>query len=158
MAVDDSEMETVRRDPMAEELAPTDPESKTFAPSARSVRTFMIGLATTSGPRLLAFNVANLLIGRLPDNHMALNHGSVSRRHARISVTRMGVVLEDLGSQNGSTINGKPVKGESPIRPGDVLRIGYVPVYYFGFIQVEDPPAVEMVDGSINLEPSAPPI
>ncbi len=153
MASDQNDTKKLRQ-----ESAKTDPVTKTLAPSARSARTFMLGIATTGGPRLLAFNVANLLIGRLPDNHLALNHGSVSRRHARISVTNMGVVLEDLGSQNGSTINGKPVKGETPVRPGDVLRIGYVPVYYFGFIRTDDPPTVEQVEGAINLEPSAPPI
>jgi len=127
-------------------------------PRARSVRTFMFAVATDSGPRLLAYCVGNLLIGRLPDNHLALNHGSVSRRHARISVTQKGVMVEDMGSQNGSTVNGKPVKGETPIRPGDVLRIGYVPLFYFGFVSSDKPPTVEIVEGCLSVNPSAPPI
>jgi len=136
------------------------PSTQTFsvAPQAKSVRTFMVGLATEDGPKLLAFAVANLLIGRMPDNHLGLNHGSVSRRHARIAVTNKGVIIEDLGSQNGTTINGKPVKGETALRPGDVVRIGYVPLFYFGFIRTDNPPAVEFVDGSLTLNPSAPPI
>lgn len=86
-------------------------EPATTPYGAQAVRTFMVAIATDGGPRLLAFRIANLLIGRLPDNHLALNHGSVSRRHARITVTGTGVVLEDLGSQNGSSINGTPVAG-----------------------------------------------
>src|SRR5690606_3293879 len=72
---------------------------------AQAVRTFLFALSTDSGPKLLAFRMSNLLIGRLPDNHLALNHGSVSRRHARISVTNRGVTVEDMGSQNGTTVN-----------------------------------------------------
>ena len=118
----------------------------------------MFALSTDGGPRLIAFQQANILIGRLPDNHLALNHGSVSRRHARISVTPRGVMLEDMGSQNGSTINGTPVQVETAIRPGDVVRIGYVPLFYFGFVMSDNPPALEIVDSSIALNPNAPTI
>lgn len=124
--------------------------------NARSVRTFLFALSTDGGPRLLAFRMSNILVGRLPDNHLSLNHGSVSRRHARISVTNRGVVLEDMGSQNGTTINGTPLKGVQPIRPGDVLRIGHVPLYYFGFIQPENPPCLEIVETAIAVNPSVP--
>jgi len=122
------------------------------------VRTYMLAIAADSGPRLLAFRAANLLIGRLADNHLALNHGSVSRRHARISVTPTGVVIEDLGSQNGTTVNGVTVVGVQPIRPGDVLRVGYVPMFYFGFVQPETPPTVEVVKEGVAIIPMAPPI
>lgn len=126
--------------------------------NARAVRTFLFAVASESGPRLLAFRLSSLLIGRLPDNHLAINHGSVSRRHARISVTEKGVMLEDMGSQNGTTVNGTPVRGIQPIRPGDVVRIGYVPMYYFGFVQPEDPPCLELVESSIQVNPATPPV
>lgn len=128
------------------------------APSSRAVRTFLIALSTDQGPQLLAFRVSNLLIGRLPDNHLALNHGSVSRRHARISVTERGVVIQDTGSQNGTTINGTSVSGEQPIRPGDVIRIGYVPLFYFGFVQPGSPPEMKLIENNIALTPNAPPV
>lgn len=121
----------------------------------RGQRTFLFALSTTSGPRMIAFQITNLLIGRLPDNHLALNHASVSRRHARISLTNKGMMIQDMGSQNGTTINGIPVKTETPIRPGDVLRIGYVPLFYFGFIQENAPPEIELVDNSIEVIPNA---
>ncbi|MGF1573908.1 MAG: FHA domain-containing protein [Sumerlaeia bacterium] len=119
-------------------------------------RTFLFALSTLSGPRLIAFQITNLLIGRLPDNHLSLNHTSVSRRHARISLTNKGMMIQDMGSQNGTTINGIPVKSEMPIRPGDVLRIGYVPLFYFGFVQENDPPKMEIIENSIELAPNAP--
>ena len=126
------------------------------APKAIAVRTYMLAITTDAGPRLLVFQLANLLIGRLADNHLGLNHGSVSRRHARISVTPKGVVLEDMGSQNGTTVNGTPVTKPTPIRPGDILRIGHVPVYYFGFIDPENPPPIEIVENNLLLNPLTP--
>lgn len=119
-------------------------------------RTFLFAISTLSGPRLIAFQITNLLIGRLPDNHLALNHASVSRRHARIALTNKGMMIQDMGSQNGTTINGIPVKSEMPIRPGDVLRIGYVPIFYFGFVQESNPPQMEIIENSIELAPNAP--
>ena len=128
------------------------------APKAHAVRTFMFALSTESGPRLLAFRISNLLIGRLPDNHLALNHGSVSRRHARISVKPTGVLIEDMGSQNGTTLNGVPVTSPENVRPGDVLRIGHVPLFYFGFVAPDDPPQMEMIENAISINPSLPPL
>lgn len=123
---------------------------------AITVRTYMMGLATEVGPKLLIFRESNLLIGRLPDNHLALNHGSVSRRHARLSVTGKGVVIEDMGSQNGTTLNGNPVNGTRNVRPGDIIRIGHVPLFYFGFIDQNNPPAAEIVEGGVLLTPVTP--
>lgn len=122
-------------------------------PQAFAVRTYLVAMATDRGPKLLAFRISNLLIGRLPDNHLALNHGSVSRRHAKISVTPKGVFVEDLGSQNGTTINGVAVRQPSPIRPGDIVRIGHVPLFYFGFVNPETPPEMEIVENAILLNP-----
>lgn len=125
---------------------------------AIAVRTYAFAVSTEDGPKILAFRMSNILFGRLPDNHFALNHSSVSRRHARISVTQRGVLIEDMGSQNGTTVNGEEVNGATPIRPGDVLRIGHVPVFYFGYIQPDDPPTVEFVENGVQVTPSLPPL
>ncbi|MEQ8820476.1 MAG: FHA domain-containing protein [Sumerlaeia bacterium] len=138
-----------------EDITLAAPEAPT--PRAHAVRTFMFALSSDEGPRLIAFRMSNVLIGRLPDNHLTLNHGSVSRRHARISVTQRGVMIQDMGSQNGTTINGEPVEQqETPLRPGDVLRIGHVPMFYFGFVQPDSPPALEEVDSAIVITPTLP--
>lgn len=126
------------------------------AHKAATVKTFLVALATDRGPKLLAFRLSNLLIGRLPDNHLSLNHGSVSRRHARIAITQTGVTIEDLGSQNGTTLNGSPVKQSSQLRPGDIVRVGHVPIYYFGFINPSQPPKTETIESTILLTPVVP--
>lgn len=128
----------------------------TDSPRAITVKTYMIALATEVGPRLLIFRESNLLVGRLPDNHLGLNHGSVSRRHAKLSVTAKGVIIEDMRSQNGTTLNGNPVNAPKHVRPGDIIRIGHVPLFYFGFIDPDNPPAAELVEGGVTLTPMTP--
>ncbi len=118
-----------------------------------TVRTYVFATATDTGPRLLAFRMASMLIGRLPDNDLALNHGSVSRRHVRLTVTPAGVFVEDMASQNGTTINGARIKDRHPLRPGDILRVGHVPLFYFGFVNPDRMPTVETVEGSLALNP-----
>ena len=130
--------------------------TKPGPPRATTVKTFMIAMASEVGPRLLAFRMSNVLVGRMPDNHLAINHSSVSRRHATISVTPKGVVIEDMNSQNGVTINGTAVKGKANIRPGDIIRIGHVPLFYFGFINTQRPPEQELVDPAIQITPLVP--
>ena len=63
------------------------------------------------------------LIGRDPDNHVALNDPDVSRHHARITVQGALLTLIDCDSTNGTLINGQKVK-ESPLRVGDTILIG----------------------------------
>jgi len=140
--------------PLGGDFSSTDSDLPTDGPSARAVRCFLLGIATDCGPRLLAFQTGNVLIGRLPDNHLAINHTSVSRRHARISIGPKGAVIEDMGSQNGTTVNGTTLRGSTAIRPGDILRLGHVPVYYFGFFDPEHPPQPEWVDHAVAINPS----
>jgi SARP family transcriptional regulator, regulator of embCAB operon len=69
-----------------------------------------------------------LLIGREPAAEVSLNwDGTVSRSHATIEVTAGRATLLDLGSRNGTFLNGERVQaGEPgrPLRPGDLLRCG----------------------------------
>lgn len=52
----------------------------------------------------------------------------VSRWHARITRTPGGFAITDLGSGSGTTVNNQPVVGTVPIRPGDVVRLGSLPL------------------------------
>lgn len=51
---------------------------------------------------------------------------AVSRRHARISVDGNGVVIEDLGSRNGTWVNEVRLEGPRPLADGDEVRMGSV--------------------------------
>jgi len=69
-------------------------------------------------------------IGREPSAAVWLDSGSVSRRHATITVAGAGARLEDVGSKNGSQVNGVPVRAPVTLRDGDHLIIGTVPLTY----------------------------
>jgi len=65
-----------------------------------------------------------LVIGRDIECDIALDDGAVSRRHAQLSVTAMGVWIEDLGSHNGVVLRGEPGPKRSRLVPGDTFTIG----------------------------------
>ncbi len=62
------------------------------------------------------------LIGRQADCDIAIASEEISRRHARIRPTPIGLQVEDMGSSNGTFINGKRVQ-EGLLRPGEELRL-----------------------------------
>ncbi|HPA18864.1 MAG TPA: FHA domain-containing protein [Verrucomicrobiae bacterium] len=64
-------------------------------------------------------------IGRMPDCNILLNHPTISRYHCRIDVSPEGARVKDLGSVNGTWVNGT-MGMESWLHQGDVLRIGEV--------------------------------
>ncbi len=64
-------------------------------------------------------------LGRLPGNDVVLASTNVSRRHAKLIVTDLGVTVHDLDSHNGVFLNGKKVRS-TPVAPGDLLYIGDV--------------------------------
>jgi DNA-binding winged helix-turn-helix (wHTH) protein len=70
------------------------------------------------------------VIGREPAAGVCLDSGSVSRRHARIVVADGDARIEELGSKNGTTVNGVSVRETAPLRDGDRLVIGTVPLTY----------------------------
>jgi pSer/pThr/pTyr-binding forkhead associated (FHA) protein len=67
-----------------------------------------------------------LTVGRLGDNDVQLDEGSVSSRHAEIEVGEAGAVLRDLDSTNGTFLNGEQVTGEAALQEGDEIYFGGV--------------------------------
>jgi len=64
-----------------------------------------------------------LVIGRLPDCDIVLNDPNVSRRHVEILRVNDAFVLRDLGSTNGTKLNGVPMR-ESYLSTGDNITVG----------------------------------
>jgi hypothetical protein len=58
------------------------------------------------------------------DVEIRLEDPYASSRHARISRQGRSVVIEDLGSTNGTYLNEEPLTGPQPLHPGDRIRIG----------------------------------
>ena len=63
-------------------------------------------------------------VGRADENDVVLSGDLVSRKHCRVHVKGTGVVFEDLGSRNGTKLNGQPVVGSVDLTSGDVVGIG----------------------------------
>jgi pSer/pThr/pTyr-binding forkhead associated (FHA) protein len=63
-------------------------------------------------------------------NHTVLDETTVSRRHAQITVRGGEVIIEDLGSQNGTWVNECRLDGPMALADGDRVRFGLVHVIY----------------------------
>jgi pSer/pThr/pTyr-binding forkhead associated (FHA) protein len=68
-------------------------------------------------------------VGRSSDNDIRLSDELVSRRHANIDRQGIGFMITDLGSTNGTFVNGQPVR-QQPLRDGDEIRIGDTRVHF----------------------------
>lgn len=67
---------------------------------------------------------STLTIGRYPDNYIVVDDPLISRYHARLTAQGSTFVLEDLGSANGTWVNGIRLAGPAVLRPGDVIGLG----------------------------------
>ncbi|BAN00531.1 FhaA domain-containing protein [Ilumatobacter coccineus] len=63
-------------------------------------------------------------IGRLPECTITLDDGNVSREHARIAPGAGAYVVTDLGSTNGTLVNGVRVTGDQKLSDGDIVSFG----------------------------------
>jgi hypothetical protein len=95
-----------------------------------SAATAHIGSAWRT-PRLPRFvlppaGLSRILIGRAPGCHFVLTDLTVSRLHAELyrSESGEGWLISDLGSMNGTRVNGWRLTGPAPLRPGDQVGFG----------------------------------
>lgn len=65
-----------------------------------------------------------LTLGRAPGNDLRLEDPFASAYHARIKVTRQGVIIEDLGTTNGTRVNGVRISGPVRTETGDIVDVG----------------------------------
>jgi DNA-binding winged helix-turn-helix (wHTH) protein len=76
------------------------------------------------GPREIALESSENLIGRDSASVVWIDDASVSRRHARISVDEMGATIEDLGSKNGTYVRGRKIAKPARLTDRDAIKIG----------------------------------
>ena len=70
------------------------------------------------------------VLGRHPECQIQLDSNMVSRRHARVYREGGALLVEDLGSGNGTFVNGSRVARPTPLRNGDRLKVGPVLLRY----------------------------
>jgi DNA-binding winged helix-turn-helix (wHTH) protein len=122
-----------------------DPRQPQFLRTVHAVGYAFCGTATESGgaPRSarpamaaayrlvladheVALRQGENLLGRVEDGAVWIESPTVSRRHARILVEGEKAILEDLASKNGTFLRGQRIAAPTPLRDGDVIRLGGV--------------------------------
>jgi len=84
-------------------------------------------LVIRSGPELgntFELTEAEITIGRDTNNTIVVNDPEVSRKHARLLSQAGGYVIEDLGSTNGTFVNGQRLMGPHMLRSGEMISMG----------------------------------
>jgi hypothetical protein len=84
-------------------------------------------LVMRSGPtpgKIYELNKDEIFIGRDVNNEIIINDAEVSRKHARVILQAGGYVLEDLGSTNGTFVNGHRLMGPHVLRSGELILFG----------------------------------
>ncbi len=74
--------------------------------------------------KLIPLTTKKFLIGREHDCHLRPNSESVSRHHCAITIDDFSVRVRDLGSSNGTHLNGTRIVGSQPATNGDRLTVG----------------------------------
>jgi pSer/pThr/pTyr-binding forkhead associated (FHA) protein len=89
---------------------------------------------------------APVVIGRRADSDFVIDERTVSRRHAAIHREGYVWIVEDLGSRNGTRVNGEPIRARATLAPGDVLGFGAATARFdpddrrlFSELRVEEP-------------------
>jgi hypothetical protein len=88
-----------------------------------------VGTLVLPDGRRLTLGTEPLRIGRLPDCLISLSDPQVSRHHAEVRPSHEGYEVVDLGSTNGTLVNGVVVK-EHPLHDGDVILVGATSIRY----------------------------
>ena len=69
-----------------------------------------------------------VIVGRSPGADIVVGAGYVSGRHARFQLMGQNLFIEDLGSTNGTGVNGQPITEPTALRNNDVVNVGDVAI------------------------------
>ncbi len=107
------------------------------------MRVLVVGGGPRAGMRVEL--TGELVLGR--EEGLLLDDAQCSRRHARLYLDAEGVVVEDLGSRNGTWVNGQKIGGPTRLSPGDQLYVGSTTLFLEAPVAaVHDPPAAPQPD------------
>ncbi|GAA1858674.1 FHA domain-containing protein FhaB/FipA [Brevibacterium marinum] len=109
--------------------APTPAPSRPApAPAAPRQQAHPGSVRVTAGPlagTFVTLSGAPVTFGRAPDNTIVISDDFASSHHARIVAANGSWVLEDLGSTNGTIVDGSPIHSPISLRIGTQITIGH---------------------------------
>lgn len=114
---------TVRAPDQPQELETPPPPPRRARRQRGEPRVFMISQGNQAGLSA-ELSAGVVMIGRGADCQLILDDDYVSTRHARVVSTPNGIYVEDLGSTNGTYVNGQRITAPTTITLADTVRIG----------------------------------
>ena len=89
----------------------------------------ILKLKAAGRTRLIVFDTQDLTLGRANENDLSVDDPEMSRKHAVFKRSREGCAVEDMGTSNGTAVNGQTVQ-RAVLKHGDVVKIGEVEITY----------------------------
>ena len=109
----------------------------------------LILLKKDGGGKEFQLPAAITIIGRRPDCDLCIPLKEISRRHCELELHGGALTLRDLGSSNGTYLNGQKIEQQAEIKAGDTIKIG--PIMFS--IQIDGQPGnVKSVDDFGSLD------
>ena len=102
------------------ERSHADPDDLSFQRFDHHLPNYLV----TRGKRQFVLDKGENLLGRDPQATVYIDHPSVSRHHARISIHGARAVLEDLKSRNGTFLDGRQIETPTEIHHGATIGLG----------------------------------
>jgi hypothetical protein len=119
------------------EVAMSEP-AQNREPAAAPLRT-LLGLKMPDGPgRIIVWDTEEIVVGRSSESDIVVEDTDTSRRHALFTRSAAGFQVEDLGTSNGTRVNGAPLASPHLLRVKDAVSVGDLTIT---FIQSRRDPA-----------------
>jgi len=87
-------------------------------------RLISLNQAPGSARQVLTFKNKETILGREKGCKIRIPSNAISRQHCRLGVKNDMIVVEDLGSSNGTFVNEQRISEMCYLKPGDILRVG----------------------------------
>ncbi|TAN36721.1 MAG: FHA domain-containing protein [Verrucomicrobia bacterium] len=102
----------------------------------------LIGMSEEVKGKTFLIDQDEMVIGRRKENNIVLDHASVSGRHCAIRREGGRCFVRDLGSTNGTRLNGRDLNVEQRLHPKDLLQVGTLELIY----DSDEPADIEAAD------------
>lgn len=101
--------------------------------SQQSVQAYLIVLSGPEVGRMCKVETDQVTLGRSQDNGMRINDVGISRRHVRVVREGASIFIEDMGSANGTFLNGERLARRMQLRDGDKITLGSTTILKFTY-------------------------